>query len=366
MIIDTTPQAVAPALYVNPLVRVTFDGGLHLELPLEGRRFALDDPTWVTALGVLAHAADRADFCARLVAEGASPDDDHAAATADGLALAGVIVEGTQPQLWRTAELWVERGWTEALLFHLACHTDRFSDEGIDHVDTANDHVLAARAAGERPSVWHRYSGHVVELPAGREPGSLPDLETVLLRRRSNRPWRSGSATIEEVATMARLASRETVAVRRTFEREVDAHPAVILNSPFTGLELYLAVHNVEGIEPGLYHYEPDMHRLRVLRAADLTGDLQRMCVGQHRAGDGAGTWIVTGVWERFRWRYPHPSAYRTLIVNVGELAQKLIVLGTALGLSTFVSPAFDDQFADELLNLNPAMETPLEVVGFG
>jgi nitroreductase family protein len=64
--------------------------------------------------------------------------------------------------------------------------------------------------------------------------------------------------------------------------------------------------------------------------------------------------------------RYPQPSAYRTLMINVGELAQKLVLLSTATGLSTFITPAFDDAYADQILGLDPATHAAIEVIGVG
>ena len=359
-------QAAATALRVNPLVRLRFDDGPVLELPLEGRTFQLPDPTVIAALPLTKKASTVDELVTLLVSERVVDGTPEAEALVAELFRVGVCAHGDPPPLWTAARHWIERGWTEALLFHLACQTETFRDENIDDIDAVNDRVLAERVAAGRPDAWHRHEGPVIELPPGRPATELPDLETVLMARRSNQPWRKGTIALSDVATTAALASAETVAVRRIYEQEVQRRPSVVLNSAFTALELYLVAHSVEGLEPGLYHYEPDTHRLRRRRAGDLRDPLQRMCVGQHRAGSGAATWVITAVWERYMWRYPQPSAYRTLMINTGELAQKLLVYSTALGLSTFITPAFDDEYADEVLGLSPAVETPVEVIGVG
>jgi SagB-type dehydrogenase family enzyme len=354
------------SLHVNPLVRLRFHDGPQLELLLEGRSFQIPDPAVIAALPLAKKVSTVDELVGLLVAESVVDDAAQADALVAELIRVGVCADGGQPPLWTVARHWIERGWTEALLFHLACQTETFRDENIDDIDTVNDQLLAERVAAGRPEAWHRCEGPVVELPAGRPAAELPDLETVLMARRSNQPWRKGTISLSDVATTAALASAETVAVRRTYEQQVTERPSVLLNSAFTALEIYLVAHSVEGLEPGLYHYEPDTHRLRLRRAGDLREPLQRMCVGQHRAGSGAATWVITAVWERYMWRYPQPSAYRTLMINTGELAQKLLVYSTALGLSTFITPAFDDDYADEVLGLAPAVETPVEVIGVG
>lgn len=354
---------------LNPLVRIRFDDGIGIDLPLHRRSFHVDDPQLLAVLPLLADGGTAEELAGVLVADGAAGSREEAAALIDELVAAELLSEGAdEPPAWAAAQHWIDRGWLEALLFHAACETDSFTEDGADDADTLHDELLRGEVSAGLPSVWTRYHGRpTVDLPAGRSADELPPLEQVLLARRSNQPWRRPSGpALDEVATVLRLASAETVAVRRRMEAEIGQRPSALLHSAFTALELYLVAHQVQGLAPGLYHYEPDQARLRLLREADLRQEMQRMCVGQQRAGTAGAVFVITVTWDRYMRRYRHPAAYRSLMMNVGELAHKLVVLSTAVGLSTFITPAFDDAYADQLMGLDPVTESAIEAIGVG
>jgi SagB-type dehydrogenase family enzyme len=365
-----SPAAVVSArqaVHLNPIVRVRFDEGIRLDLPLQSRSFTVSSPAVLAALSVIGGSSTVSDIMAALIERGVARDEEEGRDLVAELVAAGVLAEGERPSMWAAAQHWVDRGWLEALLFHTACSTDSYVDEGVADADALHDIRLRDRVAGSLPSVWTRYEGRpAIALPAGRREEELPRLEQVLLSRRSNQPWKKGTVPLEDIATILRLASRETVAVRRRFEQEVGERPSALLHSAFTALELYVVIHETDGAGPGLYHYEPDTGQLRLLRSGDHRAQLQKMCVGQQRAATAGAVFVVSAVWDRYMRRYPQPSAYRTLMINVGELSQKLVLLATATGLSTFITPAFDDQYADELFRFDPDAEGAIEAVGVG
>jgi hypothetical protein len=90
------------------------------------------------------------------------------------------------------------------------------------------------------------------------------------------------------------------------------------------------------------------------------------MCAGQQRPGGAACAFAISAVFERYMFRYRHARAYRTLLVNVSELAQKYIMLATNFGLSTFMTPLFFDEVASELLGVDEYEEAVLELVAVG
>lgn len=161
-------------------------------------------------------------------------------------------------------------------------------------------------------------------------------------------------------------ANRETVRLRKEAEATYESNSGVLLNSAFSALETYFFAFSVDGLEPGLYHYDPRGHRAVLLRRGDLTDEVVTMCIGQDRPRGAACAFVITAVWERYMFRYRHPRAYRTLLINVAELAHKYILLATALDLSTFLTPALRDEFADQLLGVDGLKEAPLYVVAIG
>jgi len=66
---------------------------------------------------------------------------------------------------------------------------------------------------------------------------------------------------------------------------------------------------------------------------------LVEFCLGQRNPGNAALTLLFTGVWSRYMNRYRHSRAHRNLLVNMSELGQRYLLLATALGLNTFMTP---------------------------
>ncbi|MGH7723475.1 MAG: SagB/ThcOx family dehydrogenase [Candidatus Dormibacteria bacterium] len=360
---------VDDVLRLNPLVRIRFDGDVRIDLPLQRREFRLDDVDLLAALPAIVDGGTVSESVSALLGADLADTELSAVHLIEQLISAELVTRSESvPDGWDAAQHWIDRGWLDALLFHAACETDYFVGDGADDPDDLHDELLRKDVSHGLPTVWTRYDQRpIIDLPTGRAFDDLPPLETVLLNRRSNQRWRSPSGPpFADIATVLRLASEETVAVRRRMEKDIGKHPSALLHSAYTALELYLVVHQVPGMDPGLYHYEPDMERLRQLRKGPLRKEMQRMCVGQRRAATAGALFVITATWDRYMRRYPQPSGYRTLMVNVGELAHKLVVLSTAVGLSTFITPALDDAYADSLFDMNPEIESPIEVIGVG
>jgi hypothetical protein len=64
--------------------------------------------------------------------------------------------------------------------------------------------------------------------------------------------------------------------------------------------------------------------------------------------------------------RYRHNRAYRNLLVNAGELAQKYLILATTYRLSQFITPAFNDVSAEKFTELDGIKEGPIYALYFG
>lgn len=354
-------------LRLNPFFRVRFGEPLRCDLLLEGRVLELPDARYLSLL-IEAQAprarAALAEDAARLL----GVDTDEGRAIVEDLHENGLLVaEGHDDPRLPAVRHWIERGWLEALMLHLRSRDLAFADDASVTPDALQDEVLAELVAEEgAPEIWKRFpDAQAVALPP---PQVLPErpLADVLLARRSNRPWKRGQVTLAELSTMLHYANVETRRLRVAAERELGVRPSVLLNSAFSALESYFFAFAVEGLDPGLYHYDPLHHRVSLVREGLLRDELVTMCIGQSRPREAAVAFLISALWPRYAFRYRHARAYRTLLVNVAELAQKYIVLATTLGLSTFLTPALRDEYADTLLGVNGYEEAPLYVVACG
>lgn len=127
--------------------------------------------------------------------------------------------------------------------------------------------------------------------------------------------------------------------------------------------EMYLAVRDWPGIEPGLYGYDPRRHRLVPLAdGAGIADALAAAAYGDASVAAAPVVAVVTGVFERSRWRYQE-RAYRRILLDSGHLIGNAGVVAQALGLRIHVTAAFCDQRAEEALRLDPEVEGVLALV---
>lgn len=133
--------------------------------------------------------------------------------------------------------------------------------------------------------------------------------------------------------------------------------------------EAYLIVQNVEGISPGLYHYHPVDHALEPLPAPRLPlAEFARLALaGQHWFADAPVLAVLTPRFGRSFWKYRHHAkAYRALVLDSGHLSQTLYLSATEVGLGAFVTSAINEVDIERGFGLDPLLEGPLAICGFG
>jgi len=117
-------------------------------------------------------------------------------------------------------------------------------------------------------------------------------------------------------------------------------------------LEVYLIVRKVNGLEPGIYHYNPKKHIVikRLSKEIDLDYNAPVYL-------------IITAAYERTTNRYGE-RGIRYVQMEAGHAAQNVHLQAVSLGLGTFVIGAFNDNEVKNLLSLEK--ETPLYVMPIG
>jgi SagB-type dehydrogenase family enzyme len=97
--------------------------------------------------------------------------------------------------------------------------------------------------------------------------------------------------------------------------------------------EMYLAVHNCEGLEPGLYHYDAGAHVLVAIEVS--SGQVQGLVIGaQYAIGAAAPPQIVITIAARFgrlAWKYS-ALAYALVLKDAGVLMQTFYLMATEMG----------------------------------
>ena len=154
-------------------------------------------------------------------------------------------------------------------------------------------------------------------------------------------------------------AQPRTVAGRKVLRRGIATGGS--LGSP----DLYVAVFTVEGIVPGLYHYNGLRHALEPMHTPP---DLRNAVVGAFDGGDpavsaaattAAAVIFETGALGRMLVKYDQ-IAYRITTIDAGVALQSLRHLAARLGFRTVVGLEFYDEDVRELLGAFNEDELPL------
>lgn len=131
-------------------------------------------------------------------------------------------------------------------------------------------------------------------------------------------------------------------------------------------LEAYVAVSAVEGVTPGLYHYNVLEHSLELLDPAFTRERATHLSFDQEAVAEAPVTVFLTAVIERMSSKYRAPRAYRVMLMNAGHLAQTFALTATALGLGPFQTAAFRDSELEDALGVDGIAETALYVLAAG
>lgn len=189
--------------------------------------------------------------------------------------------------------------------------------------------------------------------------GGAPVVD-VIRERISHRYFTTEALTLEELSFLlwATQGVRDKVTedgityVMRTVPSGGNRHP----------IETYLSIHNVEGIQAGLYRYLPIDYRL-VQQKVDptLAEQVKQGSLNQNSATDqepyyfikeAAVVFIWTAVPYRSEWRY-HKAAAKLIALDAGHVCQSLYMAAGAIGAGTCAVGAFDQGKMNTLVEVD-------------
>jgi putative peptide maturation dehydrogenase len=134
-------------------------------------------------------------------------------------------------------------------------------------------------------------------------------------------------------------------------------------------IEAYLLVQHVEGVAPGIYHYQSDSHQIAPVGTdAVLDRGFVMEAVGQqHWFADAHVLVVLAPRFNRTFWKYrQHAKSYRVVAMEAGHLSQTLYLAATDAGLGAFITGAINEKHLERALGLDTIAEGVLAVCGFG
>jgi SagB-type dehydrogenase family enzyme len=130
-------------------------------------------------------------------------------------------------------------------------------------------------------------------------------------------------------------------------------------------IEVYPVVHNVDGLEPGVYHYGLQDHSLDSVRAGDLRASVVRQGLMQEFLGQANVVLVLTVIFQRMRFKY-QDRTYRYGLIEAGHMGQNTYLAATSMGLGACAVGAFMDDAINEMLNVDGRDEAAVYMVSVG
>ncbi|BAN89852.1 SagB/ThcOx family dehydrogenase [Aeropyrum camini] len=202
-------------------------------------------------------------------------------------------------------------------------------------------------------------SAPCVGLPEPARSSGVDVLEAIRMRR-SRRSYSQRPLTAKEVSTL--LFHVAGITGRAWWGGPKRPYPSAGALQP---VEVYLVVERVEGLKPGLYHYNPAGHCLEMLREGRLLRELADVSLGQDHVADAAAALVLTAVYTRTGSKYGHRS-YRYVHWDTGFAGENLYLVCEALGLATVAVGAFYDEEMCSFLGIECPWEMPMLVFPVG
>jgi SagB-type dehydrogenase family enzyme len=211
-----------------------------------------------------------------------------------------------------------------------------------------------------RAPLYKEYAQVLERLPLDPEAGRrAADLWACVTRRRSVRHYQERPLTREELAALLWATQGVTLATRHYLFR---ASPSAGALYP---VETYVAVHRVEGVTPGVWHFAVPDFSLDLLAAGDCRRPLVAAGLGQSFLGTAGAVFIWTGILNRAQWKY-RERAIRYLFLDAGHICQNLMLAATALELGVCPVGAFFDEEVEGVLQVDGEEEVALYLAAVG
>ncbi len=195
-------------------------------------------------------------------------------------------------------------------------------------------------------------SEELIKLPEPRFKSNI-SLEETLSKRRSIREFSQQPLTLEEVSQLLWAAQGITTSWGgRTAPSAGALYP----------LEIYLVAGNVKNLSCGVYKYEPKTHSLVKKLQEDKRIDIWSSAWRQPWIKNASILFIITAVYERTTQKYGE-RGIRYVHIEVGHVAQNILLQATALNLVGVPVGAFYDKALKKSLNIK---EDPLYIIAIG
>jgi SagB-type dehydrogenase family enzyme len=120
----------------------------------------------------------------------------------------------------------------------------------------------------------------------------------------------------------------------------------------------------VEGLDPGIYHYEPKNQSISLGRGEDVRRDVAGASLWQTWMAQAPLNLVITAEYSRITGKYGQ-RGIRYAIIEAGHIGQNIFLQAQAMGLAAGIVGAFDDEKLVQVMGITKTHE-PLLVLPVG
>jgi len=240
---------------------------------------------------------------------------------------------------------------------------ERGADLGVVYHQWSKPGVIDALGSvanwGQQPELYKTYPGLPrVALPPPDKTAGIA-VEDAIARRRSTRAYAAEPLSLPELSRLLQLSAGIN---GERYGNRLRAAPS---SGALYPIEVYPVVHNVAGLEPGVYHYGVSGHDLALLRSGDFRTEVVRQGIAQEFLGQAGVVFFMTVIFQRMRWKY-QDRTYRYGLIEAGHIGQNLYLAATSLGLGACSVGAFMDDAINTMLGVDGHEEAAIYMLAVG
>ena len=188
------------------------------------------------------------------------------------------------------------------------------------------------------------------------------DFLHIINSRESHRVYTGETMTLEELSYLLWC----TQGVKKIRGKSYATLRTVPCGGARHEFECYFAVRNVDGLEPGLYHYLPMHHQIEYLGdVEDLDAWIKESLCGQAWAATANVVFYYSAVFYRAEWRYGI-STHRVLLIDAGHITENMYLAATSIGLGGCAIGAVEGKCVDEAFGLDGVEEASFYAMPVG
>ncbi|MDQ3690426.1 MAG: SagB family peptide dehydrogenase [Chloroflexota bacterium] len=237
------------------------------------------------------------------------------------------------------------------------------SDVGVMYHEWSKPGIIDAFGSvanwGQFPELYKTYPGATrVPLP---QPGTLegPTAAQAIMARRSTRAYSTRTMTLAALSQVLFLTTGISA------DRWGNARRSAPSSGALYPIETYAVVHNVEGVERGVYHYAIRDHELELVRPGDMRERVVDQAIEQEFLGECGVVLYLTQVLQRMRPKYQDRS-YRYGLLEAGHIGENGYLAAVSQGLGACGVGAFMDDQINDMLGVDGVEEAAVYMLAIG